>query len=288
MMRGLAWLSAVVLAVVLGGCGGKASPPPPPGVRIVALSPALAVTARDLGLEDRIVGRHAYDLVLDPSLPSCGDQAGIDYEALLRASPTHVLIQWGSRELPARLGALAGERGWVILNYNPLTLEEVRATMLNMALRLGAEESRAAELERAMSAAWRKREGLFAGRVLLLGAADPPSAFGPGSWHDQALRAIGGVPAVVSGSPYITLDAEDVLRLAPDAIVLISPGPRDGPARAWTPKELGRELRRVGALEIPANAAERLALIDDPLAHTPSTAMIGFAEELARVLESWK
>lgn len=47
-------------------------------------------------------------------------------------------------------------------------------------------------------------------------------------------------------------------------------------------------LGRIGTLDIPAVRAGRLALIDDPLSLTPSSAMIGFANELAGILEAWR
>jgi ABC-type Fe3+-hydroxamate transport system substrate-binding protein len=40
-------------------------------------------------------------------------------------------------------------------------------------------------------------------------------------------------------------------------------------------------------LDIPAVRRGRIAIIDDPLAHTPSTAMIGVARAMARALEPW-
>ena len=75
------------------------------------LSPALAVIVRDLGLEANIVARHGFDIVLDKSIPVAGDQSGLDYEILLTAKPTHVLLEWGQREIPRRLGELMVERG---------------------------------------------------------------------------------------------------------------------------------------------------------------------------------
>lgn len=286
-----------------------AAAPESPDLRLVVLSPAIAVTLRDIGLADQIVGRHGYDMVLPKNIPVCGDQLGIDYEALLRVRPTHVLLQQDAKGVPDRLTELAGEHGWKIRVYPLLKLDDIQrcvndlhtefvivpqdlAEGRNPPLLTGeAVMRRRADAEDRLveSLRFRGRHLAGAGRVLLLGAVDPPSALGPGSWHHEILTRIGGVPAITQGSPYMTLDAEDVLRLAPEGIVLVLPRAQDSPARASpaTPDELRVLLGRVGELAIPAVTHRRLALIDDPLAHTPSTAMSRLADELAAVLEGW-
>lgn len=283
----MAWgVAALAWAVVACGCdrprAGAES-----GTRIVALSPAAAVTLKDLGLADRIVGRHGYDLALDPGVAVCGDQAGIDYEALLAVKPTHVVVQWGARDLPPRLVRLAAERGWRVEPFNPLTLGEIRTSVDRLAELFDepAVRQRAAELRAACGRAWSKRPGVDrAGRVLLLVGVKPPAALGPGSFHQQILEALGGTAAVKSGGAYQELDAEDVLHLKPEAIVIFRPRRFGAPAAepGW-PSDLGA----LAGLAVPALEKRRVAVIDDPLGLTPSTAMIGLADELAGVLERW-
>jgi hypothetical protein len=106
--------------------------------RIVALRPALAIILRDLGLESHIVGRHAYDMVLPPSVPVCGNQTGIDYEALIGVQPTDVLLQWGRRELPGRLQTLAREHRWAVSDYELLALDDVLSTTADLNRRFAA------------------------------------------------------------------------------------------------------------------------------------------------------
>lgn len=292
-MRRALW-AAVLVAVAaacaawVAGCeragkeaGGEVGGGTP---RVVVLSPAAGVTLRDMGLEGWVVGRHGFDLALDPSLPVCGDQGGIDYEALLRVRPTHVVIQWGSRELPGRLTSLARERGWVIENYNPLSLSEIDAASASLARALGVEASRAPSVSAAL--AGMERAG-YGGRVLLLAGVDPPAALGPGSFHHDMLVALGAKPALERGGPWVTLDAEDVRNLSPDAMLLIlprAPGAPGGPGGRGAAQE---RLGRLGTLDVPAVREGRVAVIDDPLAHTPSTAMIGVAGEMAGVLRGW-
>lgn len=284
-----ALILVAVAALTLPACRRAAPLPAPPSTpRIVALSPALAIMLRDLGVSNQVVGRHGWDMVLDKSVSVCGDQAGIDYEALLRVAPTHILLEWGGRPLPSRLGEMAGEHHWEVTNYTLLTLDDLQAAAADLQRRFAPGVP---SLSDRMAAAWSRRGDGFghAGRVLLLLSADPPAALGPGSFHQQILERIGGTPAIAEGKPYITMDAEDVLRLAPDAIILIAPRSADAPARPApaSTDEVRALLGRVGALDIPAVRDGRLALIDDPLALTPSSAMIGFADELARILEGW-
>ena len=130
---------AAAFTLVLGGCGRSSPDTAAPDARkttpegerrIVALSPALAHMLVGLGLEDRIVGRHDWDLVLSKQVPAVGSQDGIDYEALLRTDPTDVLLEWGSRPLPTRLTTLADEHGWTIRNYGALlTLDDIATTL---------------------------------------------------------------------------------------------------------------------------------------------------------------
>jgi len=294
-------LALLVTLLILLACERR-TPPSVPSTsprpaRLVPLSPAVAIILRDLGHAPRIVGRHAYDFVLDPALPVCGDQAGIDYEALLRVNPTHVFTQWGARELPERLVALAAERGWTLRDARLLTLADIEATLLDLdAAALdrdpAAPPSPAAALQIArLNEALRPRAGAqAAGRVLLLMSTSPTAAaLGPGSFHHQVLERLGAAPALATGAPYITLDAEDLLRLNPDAVVVIAPRAFGAPAasRPATGAALEGRLGILATLPIRALEAGRVALIDDPLALTPSTAIADFATELGRILDAW-
>lgn len=292
----------VFAATIVAGIGCERSAPagagvvPPPATphRIVVLSPALAVTLKDLGLAGEVAGRHAHDMVLDKSVPVCGDQTGIDYEALLGARPTHVLIEWGTRELPRRLGELAREHGWVVRSYGALlTLDQVRASVDDLGREFLAPEKQGAreKLLARLDASWARREELSkAGRVLLLMGTSPVcAALGPGSFHQQVLERIGGVPAIREGSPYMELDAEDVARLAPEGIVLVMPravgaAPRTGPLSA---DDAAARLGALATLKIPAVTNGRVWLIDDPLCLLPGTSLAGFADDLERGLARW-
>lgn len=293
-LAGAAWRYGVA------GRGDVAAAPAPASVvrfgpeshrglsRIVALSPGIAIMLRDMGRGDAIVGRHAFDMVLPKNVPVCGDQQGLDYEALLAAKPTDVLMQWGAREWPPRLRELAQEHGWSVADYRLLSLDDVVEAEDDLARHYGGPNA-IDEVDR-MRAAWKPTPGRFAGagRVLILESVDPPAALGPGSFHQQILERIGGTPAIVRGKAYMVLDVETVLDLKPDGIIVFSP--RVVGSEAGTPmtaEQVRAKLGRIGTLDIPAVKNGKLAVIDDPLGLTPSTALIGVTEEMGRVLGGW-
>lgn len=270
------------------------------GPRIVALSPAVAVILQRLGHERLIVGRHAYDLSLPKGIPIAGDQAGIDYESLISLQPTHVLTQWGSRELPERLRTLASEKGWTLYDAPLLALDDIPAAtahidrLISLATSGNDSSSAGRELIAKMTTAWAVR-GDFkkAGRVLLLASIDPPAALGPGSFHHQILTRIGGTPAIMSGAAYIELDREDIRAINPDVIVLIRPASSPGAATRISGSSQADTTEALAVIapiaDLPIRAAQnrRVHLITDPLALTPSPSMIEFADELARILAEW-
>jgi len=279
--------AGVAAAIILGrGTPNPPANPPATTARIVSLSPAIAVMLRDLGLQDRIVGRDGYDMVLPASVPVCGDLQGIDYERLMQVRPTHILLQLGARAIPDRLTELTAAQGWKAINYPLLTLDDIRSVTQELGRTFGTP---AAPLVAEMDRAWSRRGVGFAGagRVLLMAGTDPPSAFGPGSCHHQVLERIGGTPAIREGAVYITLDAEDVLKLQPDAIILILPRSAGAASPRATVEQVRATFGRLAQLDIPAFKNSRMAMIDDPLAHTPSTAMIQLADDMAGILADW-
>ena len=280
-------LPTLFLALALPGCGrgGAASEDgATEGPRIVALSPAIAIMLIDLGAEDRIVGRHAFDLALPRSVRVVGDQSGIDYETLLRLNPTHVVLERGAGPLPPRLRDLAERRGWTLVQHPMLTLDDIRGALgaLPEALDLGPEAgARRDALLARMDEVWRVREGFGerVGRALILYSTEPIGAAGPGSFHAQLLESMGGALAFDRGAPYIALDAEDARRLDPDSVILMIPGA--DPERI---DDLLAPLRRAG---LRAVAEGRFALIHHPHCQTPSTAMIEVAELLDDTTGGW-
>jgi ABC-type Fe3+-hydroxamate transport system substrate-binding protein len=275
-------------------------------LRIVALSPAVAIILRDMGYGQQIVGRHGYDLVLDPRVPVCGDQAGINFEALLKVSPTHVFTQWGTRELPARLTELASTHRWMLEDTRLLSVDDIpdAAQRLDRALAGPGGSENGSRLVQRLQASFiartpEQRVGIFTGPVLMLVSTKTPSALGPGSFHHQILERLGGSPAITSGNPYIEMSAEDIVRLAPQAILLFMPkspahftnaNPDAGEDAGEGANEDVPAMERLGVLRtlsIPAVKKGRVVVIDDPRCLTPSSAMMSVAGEMERALRAW-
>ncbi|MBL8757619.1 MAG: ABC transporter substrate-binding protein [Phycisphaerae bacterium] len=265
--------------------------------RVVALAPSVAQMLQDAGLAHLLVGRHGFDRWSDPTLPVCGDQAGIDYEALLRVQPSHVLLQWGSRELPPRLATLAQRHGWTVQTLSLLSLEEVRqaardletafsAWSLGSAARQGTRPPSAADRLEAALQPVEPSAAQAAGRVLLLSGASPPTALGPGSYHHQILVSLGGRPALTHGSAFMTLDLEDLIRFDPDTIILVTDdraGPDATDVEAPRAALLPDRLRGLG---LSAVRTGRVFAVRDPRALLPGTSLTAVAESMARALRA--
>lgn len=260
--------------------------------RIVAMSPALAATLKDLGVEKHIVGRHAWDLTLAPSVAVVGDGVGdVDYERLAAVSPTLIVGQFGVGGIPARLTDLAKSRGWALRGYDPLSLGDVMTVARGLAADVsacGGVEERLVEVGRELEASLAPRAGAKgAGRVLILADVSPIAALGPGSVHYEMLIRLGGTPAIERGTPYITLEAEDLLKLAPDAIILVSPRGRDVAPGKKDAMTLVAMFGRTGELDVRALRERRIGLIDDPLAHLTATTIRTTAREMGEMLDAW-
>jgi len=292
-------LIVVLLGAVLamGACDRSVPPAAPPPrastARVVVLSPALAGTLRWLDLGGIIVGRHGFDGWSDQSLPVCGDQAGFDYETLLRVNPTHILVEWGDRPLPDRMTSLAKERGWGVHNFSTLSLDDVAKTTDELAAMFakGPVDPATPKPSQRLRGAWSKRPGpdlAGAGRVLMLVSASPPTALGPGSAHQEILLGLGGRAALDTGGTYQTLDAEDVLKLKPEAIVLIVPRKPGTPQEPASEAKLAELLGPLAKLNIPALQNRRVTLLDDPEGLLPGASLVRFADGLHAALVKWE
>lgn len=282
-MRSHRTLSALLLAFAacFYSCG-KAEPVTrshdATGPRLAVLSPALAITLRDLGREESIVARHGWDMATDASVPVAGDQRGVDYEVLLSVDPDVVVMEAGATPTPPRLAELASQRGWRIVRLAMLSLTDVRRAIIEMdqlTIHDGEPPSaQARSLLDRLDAATSPREGLAdrAGRVVMMVSAGPPGVLGPGSFHYEIGQAIGLEMLPHDGAAFISMGLEELRSLEPDTIVLIVPGSE--------PADLASLVDPMRGIGIRAVEEARVVLISDPEALTPSTAMIGFAESL--------
>ncbi len=272
------WLSLALL-VLIAACGEQSTPHPSQGVRIATTSPAIGIMLRDFGAQSLAVGRSGYDVSLDPSLPVVGDAAGIDLEQLSASGATHVYVETGASAPPAGLAELAEDVGFEVRAFELTNLEQLIELADGVHGLVSSEVDAGALPSERFASALEPDDALAdAGRVLLLMPGEPAAALGPGSVHHEVLVAIGGVSALDAGRPYMPLDAEDVLTLSPDAIVLLAPG-NDAD---W------RELLGVLAeLPVPAIENGRVAVFHDDEVLMASTSTLRYADELRQQLSEW-
>lgn len=270
-LRRLVLLLSVLLP--MGSCSESAStstPDPGEEPRLAVLSPALGLILIDLGLEEWIVARHAWDQFLPKSLPSAGDQSAIEYETLLAARPTQVLLEWGNRELPPKLNTLAEHHGWQVHDHTLLTLEDIVQTTSDLATRFNVQTT----LPDRLAQSWQQQPPQSAGTVLLLIQRQPEiAALGPGSAHHQILTRLGFTPALSQGAPYQVLSFEDLAKLNPDHIVMILPGSE------LTEQEAEQSFAR---LDLDA----RFHVLTGRADLIPSARLLGFTHRLRNALRS--
>lgn len=287
------FFAAFCFAAALAGCGGPSDmaaerQAESDRCRIVSLSPAISRTLKDFGIEDRIVGRTPWCESIDESIPVVGDLYNLDYEALVKLRPTHVLVQPPATGVDRTLKALAEEKGWRVGQWRLDSIEDVEAMVRDVPAVLAGTDaqmlddlsSRAAELLNRLAAARSPHgEAVFQGRTLLVIGFDPVMAFGPGSYVHDLLVSMGGRNAVTAGA-YTTLNLEDVVRLAPGAIIIVKPlaGEEVDPFDLLGP---------LADVEVEAVTADRVAILDHPDAAMPSTGLIGVADELREILVSF-
>jgi len=287
-LRLLAMAPLVVIASSCGRDEPAAAHAPAPTVdapRIVSLSPAISILLTELGLKPHIVGRHGWDRTLDPDLPVVGDQTGIDYEQLLRLHPTDIVREQGADEPPRRLFQLAQEKNWHILSVPLLALDDIPRSVSAMADFFEKSSpdvaGRSAEILKRAHDAWRFNPDLAqrAGRTLCVYWTSPIGVAGPGSFHHDLLGRLGIEAVPTKGGPYITLDLEDLKRLNPDTIFLLTPDLDAAGVEA--------ALKPWRALGLNAIASGRVVLFDDWRFLTPSTAMIDLAGRITQAVSDW-
>lgn len=282
--------SAACLLGAPSGCDHAPTPEaePTPGTartpRLAVLSPALAQTIRDLQRESTIVARHGWDSFTPPAIPAAGSESGIEYEILLRARPTHVLLQTGAKELPPRLVELATQGGWSIETVPALSLDDVRSSIIRLAELCAAEPGHAKRLEDKFDKAFVLRTDfeLKAGRVLILAGTDPPGVMGPGSFHFELVRRLGGTPVPDQGAAYMQLSLEDVARLDPDSLVLLLPGYTSDTNPPWRDA-----LGPLDKLSLRCVAQGRVVLITDDRCQLPASSLADTANEVAAQVGAW-
>lgn len=290
---------------LLGSNGANETATHTPKPRIVVLAPALGVILRDLGLEDDIVGKHAWDMALGNSIPAVGTHDDPDLESILRLQPTHLIVQDMEARVPESLRRMAEREGWTLWGFPLLTLDDIATTTDELHFRLIGEPTRdprtidpTEHLARErpsgrLADAWSDRgpPAQRAGRVLLLAGVDPAGAMGPASFHHQLIERLGAAPAITTGGPWQELDHEDILRLAPDAILLFRPAPTDpnpvGLRARPTRAEALAALGGIATLDIPAVREGRVAIIDHPLGLLPASSLAEVADEIAKAFEHW-
>lgn len=224
-LASLATAAALAFAAACGRAPAEGARTPAAGnaARIVSLSPALTRTVCMLGGQGAVVGRTPWCEAPDAMV--VGTLEDRNLEAIAALHPTLILRQ-SSAEDPA-LETVAASSGATVHTWHFDRVEDVRAGLAPLAKLLAAAgipgaEAAARDLlerhQRAIAAPVRTTLP-----VLFLFSVDPPMAFGTGTYVDDLWRTMGGANAI-SKAGYPTLTAEDVIRLAPSAVVVIGRG----------------------------------------------------------------
>lgn len=249
-----------------------------PARRVVSMMPSVTEWIIAMGGSDRLVARTDYDD--DPAiaaLPSVGGGLTPSVEWLAARRPD-LVVAWPdapSRSLVARLEGL----GIPVYTAPSETVEEGLRTARDLGEILGLESAAGAaiaEVEDGLQAVSTAVAGLDRRDVLFLIGLDPLMAAGPGTFVDQLLERAGGGNVLADLSvPWPRLSLEEVLRRAPDVVVVASAGDS---------RPLDALRDQPGWRDVPAIRDGRVYAVDPDRINRPGPRMDESAARLAHLI----
>jgi ABC-type hemin transport system substrate-binding protein len=274
------------LLLLLAACTPAAPKPAPaaslPVADMISLSPAITETVALLGADNRLKGRS--DWCNEPAsvraLPAFGTSLTPALERIASARPARLLIDGSLGNQRDQLEALAPVE---VLPW--LTVEEVMESTRRIG-RLVDRDAAAAQLAERFRP-WLRPLPAEAQAVLLLIGDDGPETgtfwfVKEGSLHGAMLRAAGWRNAVAEPVATPSLSAEALLRLDPEAIVVLVAKPDAEADR----RGLEEAFAKFGGLR--AVRSRRLALLADPNILSTGPSLLATSERLSALLTQWQ
>ena len=207
---------ACIFVVFLCNCSSEECESQPEGIRIISLSPGITASLIDMGFEEQIVGRSAFCDKLVEAIPVVGDLHTIDYERLLRLQPTHVFVQPQAVGEDSHLQELANNNAFILRNWKLNTIEDIRTLASELSSVLVWNDSAILITIGDTSISDAPTLIMTSGSEQQVGIC-----FGTNTYLDDVWRSLGGVNALDSDG-WRMLSIEDIVRLSPDRILLVS------------------------------------------------------------------
>jgi len=288
------WLLVVGVWLSLpGGVGCEQSGSdsvPASGVAAPAKSPKLASlvpAATDLlvamGAGDHLVAVSNWDTPRPQiaHLPRVGDYQTTDWEQLAQLRPDVMIVFMAAERMPAGLKQRADALGIRLVNVRTETVRDILQTIRDLG-ELTGEPQKAAALEQKIQSQLDTVARRVAGRqpvpTLLVRDEAGFALIGGDTFVDDVLKIAGGTN-VASHLPvrYPTVDREQVLEMAPQAIVQLMPdappGVVDRARRAWQQMP-----------QLPAVRQQRVFILTDWYVLQPGSHVGDLAEQICRLL----
>jgi iron complex transport system substrate-binding protein len=241
-----------------------------------------------LGAGDRVVGRTPFcpTAGLSPQAVEVGAALDANYERIFALRPDLVLVKASMQTQCDRLTAL----GLPVLALSTDTIADAYAAIAAIAEKLGRAPAGQVLIDRLQSdlrAVADRDKDRPPTRALLVIGHNPGELRGifaaaKGTFLVELLTAAGGTNALVeSPTAYPRLGQEEILRLDPEAIVVLVPGADDSPTAQERERSLWRALPYLRAVK-----ADRIYLIGDADALSSGLRMAEIAGRMAALLHA--
>jgi iron complex transport system substrate-binding protein len=270
---------ALIVLLLLLGCGSKrqATPSGPP--RIVSLTPSATEVVAALGATSLLVGVDQYsDYPKEvEKLPKVGSFLVPNIEAIVALKPTLVIVD----DIHGQVAGALRDRGLETIECDMHALPDVKAALLRVGAKLGrAEQAKAivAAIDHDLDAAAAAKPAKHPKVLVIIdreaGGLGNIVAAGPGSWLDELLAVVGGDNVLAASiSRYPKISREEVLTGHPDVILDVShDAAKSKDVSVWQ------------ELDVPAVKAGHVEALVDSYFQRPSPRVRAALETLTRAI----
>ena len=216
--------AALVLLLIAVTTAGPVAATPAGAHRVISLNPSLTAILVAIGAGDRLVGVDDFSAKQEPAtagLPRVGGLYDPSLESVVALRPDLVVLVPSAQQRDLRDQLRAA--GISVLEIDPVTFDDVLASIERLGERVGRSEAaraRVEEIRRVRGEVERAANGRPRARAVLVLQREPLYVVGGGSFIDEMLRAAGAdnVAAALPGS-YPRAGLEWLVATAPDVIL---------------------------------------------------------------------